>query len=209
MFMRWLFKLWVCLICAAASAVWAQAPDFSAIVIKDAEFSYLSAQGDAACCGRLSALGKVVNTSGEKLEDPNFEARFYDANGQLVDALHEMTFGLALLPGQEVTVRLMGAASHQADRYASVQIGLISGDFVPAVKPRSSGLAWGGWLWSLLASWGPMLLLIGVWIWVLKRSNGINYQKDVLELMKHQNETLARQAAAIEKIARMRDASKP
>ena len=58
---------------------------------------------------------------------------------------------------------------------------------------------------QLFMSWGPILMLIGVWLWLIKRSNASNYQNRLIDLMKEQNQTLERQAAAIEKIAQMQE----
>jgi len=58
---------------------------------------------------------------------------------------------------------------------------------------------------EIFINWFPMVLLIGVWIYFLRRMWGApltQYQKDRFELTKRQIESLERIAAALEKQAR-------
>jgi ATP-dependent Zn protease len=60
---------------------------------------------------------------------------------------------------------------------------------------------------SVLINWFPMLLLIAVWIWVMKRwLGGKNYaskfQRDYMDRMTEQNKLLERIATALERESR-------
>ena len=104
-------------------------------------------------------------------------------------------------------VRISDQARYAPDRYASAQIRLASGKF-ENVEPPSDSTCHSGIpaiLIQLFMFWGPILMLIGVWLWLIKRSNASNYQNRLIDLMKEQNQTLERQAAAIEKIAQMQE----
>ena len=109
------------------------------------------------------------------------------------------------MPGQEVAVRIMDRARFGAERYARAQMRLVSGKFDNPDEENhpDPGLNIGQTVKDLLMAWGPVLLLIGVWLWLIKRSNGLHYQKEVLDLMKSNNELQARQTAAIEKLAQI------
>lgn len=209
MFMRFFLS---CLLFLAGIGVFAAetppAADYSSIRLSDVDYSYSETEGNKACCGTVTALGKATNTSHQKLESPVFEARFFDAEGKLVDAFNDASFGLSLMPGQEIMVRVMDRARHNASHYASAQIRLVSGRFED-VKPLSysadnRSIAM-NIMWQLLINWGPMLLLIGAWIWMIRRSNTSNYQKQWLELVKEQNQSMERQATALEKIAQAQE----
>jgi ATP-dependent Zn protease len=53
---------------------------------------------------------------------------------------------------------------------------------------------------SLLINWFPMLLLIAVWIWVMRRfQGGTKYRRSYMEQVKKQTELLERVALALEK----------
>jgi ATP-dependent Zn protease len=62
---------------------------------------------------------------------------------------------------------------------------------------------WGYHVVDILINWFPMLLLVGVWIFFLRRMGAAgvlsNYQKNYLELARRQAESLERIAALLEK----------
>ena len=202
------FIAWLALILMAADAAHAQ--DYSAVQLKDVEYSYQHSSKEKSdqeenCCGLIIVLAKATNTSDKALQNPTFEARLFDAQGKLVDAFTDTSYDLVLMPGQEVAVRIMDRARFGAERYARAQMRLVFGKFdhPDEENPSGPGLNIGQTVRDLLMAWGPVLLLIGVWLWLIKRSNGLHYQKEVLELMKSNNELQARQTAAIEKMAQI------
>lgn len=217
----WLLRLLLAgLLLAAGMRAWAQpaepeAADYAAVTLTDVDYSFEEIDKGR---GYLTALGKATNTSAQTLENPVFEARFFDASGKLIDAFNEYSFGLDLLPGQSIMVRISDTARYGAERYASAQIHLVSGSFTPAGQGREdadAGEGWRGWLTRLFWNWGPVLLLIGVWIWAIQRSHG-GYQEQVLALMQEQIslqaqqiQKQAQQVAALEKIAQALEARQP
>ncbi len=62
---------------------------------------------------------------------------------------------------------------------------------------------WGHDVGDILINWFPMLLLIGVWIFFLRRMGGGGflspYQKEILGLYRRQADAMERVAAALEK----------
>jgi ATP-dependent Zn protease len=57
---------------------------------------------------------------------------------------------------------------------------------------------------DIAINWFPMLLLIGVWIFIMARMRGgpyTKYQKDCMELTRRQTEALERIAVMLEKKA--------
>ncbi|RMX09200.1 hypothetical protein EBQ34_13870 [Vandammella animalimorsus] len=202
--MKRCFLLPATLACAAAFAAAsarAQAPGYDTVRLSDVDYSYSAPAEGKACCGALTALGKATNTSEQALEDPVFEAQFFDAQGKLIDAFNDVTYGLKLLPGQDMMVSLSGRARYEAERYASAQIRLISGAFTePGSGQYAPAFSQTVWM-RLLLNWGPMLLLIGVWLWLVRRSGGWSYSRDLLASVQEQNQLLARQVAALERLA--------
>ncbi|PAX15847.1 hypothetical protein CLI92_11750 [Vandammella animalimorsus] len=185
----------------AGATASAAAPGYDTVRLSDIDFSYNAPAEGKACCGALTALGKATNTSDLALEDPVFEVQFFDAQGKLIDAFNDVTYGLKLPPGQDMMVSLSGRARYEAGRYASAQIRLISGAFTEAGSgPQAPAFAQTVWM-RLLLNWGPMLLLIGVWLWLVRRSGGSTYSRDLLASVQEQNQLLARQAAALERLA--------
>ncbi|PAT31447.1 hypothetical protein [Vandammella animalimorsus] len=179
----------------------ATAPGYDTVRLSDIDYSYSAPAEGQACCGALTALGKATNTSDLALENPVFEVQFFDAQGKLIDAFNDVTYGLKLPPWQDMMVSLSGRARYEAGRYASAQIRLISGEFTEAGShqhaPAFSQTVW----MRLLLNWGPMLLLIGVWLWLVRRSGGSTYSRDLLTLVQEQNQLLARQVAALKRLA--------
>ena len=76
------FIAWLALILMAADAAHAQ--DYSAVQLKDVEYSYQHSSKEKSdqeenCCGLIIVLAKATNTSDKALQNPTFEARLFDA----------------------------------------------------------------------------------------------------------------------------------
>lgn len=191
----------------AVPAVQAQ-PDapagLAAIEFAGAEFNHDTDDGHRAGPGVLHVMGTLRNTGGQKLETPVVEARFFDAQGKLIDALHDSLYDVTLPPGQQAVVRLDGAARFPAERYARVELRLMSaslsapevdcnGDCAAGASPHSA------WL-DELRPWWPFFLVMlpwGVWgMWHVRRS-----RKITAAIVQSQVQLLERQTRALEALA--------
>jgi len=112
------------------------------------------------------------------------EAKLADSTGKVIEVLTESLYGITV------------PASESA--YASVQARVTSGETQkarPQQKPESRIIAF-------LVSWGPMLVLILVWVYLARKFNGKgSLQNRTVDLIAEQNAILTKQLAAIETIA--------
>lgn len=160
--------------------------------------------------GLVSVFGTIRNTSDTSAEDLVVEARVRDASGNTVDVLSEALYGLIAPAKGEVAFKLQGAAAVAETSYATVEARVVS---ARSVKPpcsrapkQSSGFAWS----DTLVAWGPMLLLIIVWVLIARKGMGRgSAQNQMVELVKAQNQMFSRQLEALERIAEAMSNRKP
>jgi len=149
----------------------------------------------------VTVLGELENTTEATVDDLVVEARIADANGQVADVLTQSLYGIVVPPGQRVAFRLQAPAASPEASYSSVKARVTSGEGHRPSPRGSDGKDRESALLSFLVSWGPMLLLILVWVVLARKYSGKGSpQQRLVELMVEQNALLARQASAIESI---------
>lgn len=78
-------------------------------------------------CVFVSSVGTIRNNSAEiTADDIYLQVRYFDADGNLVDAEGSKEYGLDLLPGQEAAFSIRGRASSPASDYASHKVTVLS-----------------------------------------------------------------------------------
>ncbi|MDO5087572.1 MAG: hypothetical protein Q4D74_08195 [Comamonadaceae bacterium] len=200
---------------ASSEAAGAMAPrlqdKLAAIQTSGVDFSYLPAPAPAqrGGTGQLFVLGMLRNTGDEKFSAPVLQARFYDSQGLLVDVLTDSFFNWSVLPGMQGAVRIDGQARYPADRYARVELHLMSGDWESVFSSHDtdrtdcadceSGSHW-NWLEDL-RTWWPFILILMLWgVYGLFWQRRAQRRSNVL--WQQQMDLLTRQTEAQEKIAR-------
>ena len=149
----------------------------------------------------VTVLGSIKNVTGSKIDNLVVEAKIIDTSGKVVDVLSQPIYGLVVPAGQQVAFRLQGTAAAKEVLYAGVQMRVVSAEaHAPSVarvtKQESNQFV------DFLISWGPMLLLIAVWILLARKYSGKgSTQAKMLVAVGEQNALIAKQIAAIEAIA--------
>lgn len=201
----------VTMLMAAAGSCWAYGGEplkdpSAAVQVVNAQVRVTPTQDK--CCTSVAVLGEFKNLTPTSVSDLVVEARLLDAKGQLIDVLTESVFGVVVMPGDQVAFKLNGKGISAPETYAQVQARVTSGEASkaedkPIPKPRVEPKGWyQRWGEPLLISWGPMLLLIGVWVAVLRNGGGKKSQGNrTLALIEEQNALIARQAVALETLA--------
>lgn len=156
----------------------------------------------------VTVLGALKNTTNNKIDNLVLEAKLTDANGKVVDVLTEHVYGLVVPASQQVAFRLQAPAAASPNSYAGVQVRVVSAEaHAPSVpraakKETSRIIDW-------LVSWGPMILLIVVWVFLARKYSGKGSVQDkMLVALGEQNSLIARQISAIESIATAANAKK-
>jgi ATP-dependent Zn protease len=146
----------------------------------------------------ITAMGVVKNSSTSCAQDLVVEVKYFDGSGKQVDVTTQPIYGVVVPANQEVAFRLREEADKQRDAYASAVARIVSAEpkFSASPKQRQSALA------DFLYSWGPMVLLIGVWLLVMRKYMGKNSpQQRSLALVERQTEILKRQVEVLERLA--------
>lgn len=149
----------------------------------------------------VTVLGTFKNSTESKIDNLVVEAKLTDAGGKVIDVLSQPIYGVVVPAGQQVAFRLQGPAAATHGAYVGVQARVVSAEaHTPSTtrtdKPETNRFI------DFLVSWGPMLLLIAVWIFLARKYSGKGSTQDkMLAAINEQNLLIAKQVAAIEIIA--------
>ena len=145
----------------------------------------------------VTTLGTIANPSHDCFLNVQLELQYFDAAKNHVDTVTETLEGLTVPAGETVQFRVREPASRDAAAYVSQSVRLVDADMrwtkaPPATHPFT----------DVLLSWAPMLLLIAVWIYFIRRQNsGKSLQGRMFAVMEQQLEIARAQSLAIQKAA--------
>jgi ATP-dependent Zn protease len=148
----------------------------------------------------------MKNVSSTCFDSVVVEVKYFDAKNNHVDTITQPLYGVVASPSNEVAFRVRDEAAHAKEVYSSQVIRFVSAE--PRKAPRTAAKApsFQSSLGDFLVSWGPLLLLIGVWIFYMQRMKSKDspqgklvtlYEKQV-EILETQNTTFDRIANALE-----------
>ncbi|MBI4987676.1 MAG: hypothetical protein HZC23_02550 [Rhodocyclales bacterium] len=148
----------------------------------------------------VTTIGTIRNMSASLVEDIVVEVKYFNAEKKLIDVVTQPLFGVVVPASQEVSFRVRDAADKPRTAYASSTVRVVSAEQRVVQQPQAKQASFS---WSdLLVSWGPMLLLIGVWIFFMRKLNKKGSpQVRTVELIEQQNATHARQLEVLERLA--------
>jgi hypothetical protein len=169
----------------------------TALSVLNVSFNY-SKDGEAAF---ITALGEIQNSSPDRAEDVVVEARYFDAEKKLVDVVTEHIYGFVVPAGQKVAFRVRDLADKPKGAYVTSDVRVVSAHASNATAGRSSKRETPLVL-QLLFNAFPILLLIAVWVFFMRRYQGKSSpQMRSLDLIEKQAGTLERQLATLERLA--------
>jgi ATP-dependent Zn protease len=168
------------------------------ITVSDTSISY--AQDEE---GRIiTTFGVMKNGTEACIEDIVLEITYFDSQNKQIDVVTRTLFEVVIPPSQEVKLRIRGQADKPKESYSSSAVRVISAE--SQIKHNKTPL------WQeLLVNLSPMILLIGVSIFIARKYNGSKspQQRSLAVLEAHlnavtrQNEFLERLAVATEKLS--------
>ena len=147
----------------------------------------------------VTTLGTLKNASSDCLESVVIEIKYFDAKNALIDTVTQPIYGVVVPPKQEVAFRVRDSAARPKDAYSSQTLRVVSADSRGSrnAKPQSNSP-----FVEFLVSWGPMLLLVGVWIFFMQRMKRKDSpQGRTLALFEQQNAILVAQNNLLARIA--------
>lgn len=171
------------------------------LVISDSVRSYSQNNG----ANFITVIGKMKSRSAVTLENIVLEVQFYNSNKVLIDSVSQELYSVVVPPSSDVTFRVRDDADKAKNQYSYHVIKVIGAEQRDAnqsnKKKRSPGFL------DFLISWGPIVVLIAVWVFFIrqmyKRNSPQNRSLALIDqqnkLFMHQNELLERLASAVEK----------
>lgn len=164
--------------------------------VHDAAFSY-SQDGRE---GVITTIGSIKNTSNSIVDELVVEIKYLDNNSVLVDVVTQPLYGVVIPPGQDVSFRVRDSADKHKSAYASSIARVVSAEQrnIIVQSPNDKSV-----LKNFFISWGPMLLLIGVWVVFMRKiTKKGSPQRRSVELLEKQTETLSLQLEVLERLTR-------
>ena len=167
--------------------------DTSQLVVTQSSISYSDNDGRKM----VTSIGNLKNESAFKADDIVLEVKYFDSENKLIDVVTQRVYDITIPQNKEVAFRVRDEADKPKNFYVTNSIRVISATKVPVyqenVKEKRS-------MWfDIFISWMPMLLLIGVWVYFIRRSWGKKgLQGRSVELMERQVSTLEKLLAVLE-----------
>jgi len=166
------------------------------LVISDITINYSLVDGQSI----VTTIGSLKNTSDSPAENIVVEVKYFDGQKKLIDVATEPLYGIKIPKDQEVAFRVRDVADKEKTAYVSNSVRVVSADqgYVRNPKTNQNSSFW----INLLSSWGPMLLLISVWIFFIRKNTKKGSpQVRSVELVEQQNQILTRQLEVLERLA--------
>lgn len=164
------------------------------ITVSDTSISYTQDEGSRI----ITTFGLIKNATEACVGDIVVEVTYFDSQNKQVDVVTELLYDIVIPPSQEVKFRVRNAADKPKESYTSSSVRVISAE--PRISKQSSQNKKSPWL-ELLIGWSPMLLLIGVWLWVIRKYSGSKSpQQRSLAVLEAQLNTLTRQVEVLERL---------
>ena len=122
-------------------------------------------------CGYVSCIGHLKNNSDVTWEELVFEIQFFNSQNELIDTFTEYTYGMVVPPNEEIAFRIKDGADKNPEEYHSHKVRITS---AKQVHQYTSGNSKRKTFIRIMISWAPMLLLIAVWIFFMRKYQGKN-----------------------------------
>jgi hypothetical protein len=146
----------------------------------------------------VTTLGTITNPSSNCFQNVVLELQYFDPSKRHIDTVVEPVEGLVVPAGETVEFRVREPASKEASAYVTQSVRVVDAD-VRWVKSQEAGH---GVFIDLLLSWAPMILLIGVWVYFMRKQSGQkSVQSKMLVLMEKQLQVAEVQSRAIQQAA--------
>lgn len=167
----------------------------SKLTISNSSLSFSQSDGRSI----ITTIGTIKNLSPSCAEELVIEVKYFDKQGHQIDVVTQPLYGIVVPPSQEVSFRVRDEADKSKEFYTTSTARIVSAEPRYSSKPKKAKPSLFA---DLLISWGPMLLLVGVWVFFMKKYNGKDSpQKQTLLLIEKQTDILRQQADSIERLA--------
>lgn len=181
--------------------VFAQDVSFQdSLTIVDSKIHYSANKNEAHL---ISCIGTVENHSNKSWNELVFEVQYFNSEDQLIDTTSEYDYSIVIPAHDTIAFRVTGHAIHEASEYQTHKVRITSAtpescnDPAPSKSKRKRINIF----IDILISWTPMLILIAVWIFFMRKYQGKKSpQRKILELQEKQCKLVEQQNALFEKL---------
>lgn len=163
-----------------------------------------------------TVVGKIANSSSNKLKSLSLEVQLFDASGELIDAMHEHFYSLVVPANDFVAFRIQGLAARAKADYASHSVRILDAEIdrccmkrkTSSATTRKQASAKPAWLKPLVSSI-PIIVFMGLFFWFYRKCQAKgspqqriadNYETQ-LKLQEQSTQYMARIADALDKRA--------
>ncbi len=177
--------------------------DFNSIFkIEKSEIHFSQGQN----CNFITCIGEILNLTSDVWEDLVVEVKYFDSNGVLVDTETEHLYENVIQGNETTSFRIRISADRKAEDYVNHVSRITWAEkrypYVPSKKTKKKSTNW----FKIFIGWVPMLLLIGVWIFFMRKMRSpqnktIDYLKNQNDISKQNNEILERIASSLETLS--------
>ena len=146
----------------------------------------------------VTTLGTITNPSANCFHNVVVELQYFDAAKNHIDTVVETMDGFLVPAGETVEFRVREPASREAGTYATQSVRLVDADVVWVKAPAEGRNPF----FEMLLSWGPVLLLIVIWVFWMRRYTGAkSIQSRMFAVMEKQLAVAEAQSRAIQQAA--------
>ena len=158
----------------------------------------------------VASLGTIKNSSSGCFDDVVVEVKYFDSTHKLIDTVVKPLYGVVVSPHGETAFRVLDAAAKEKEAYASQEVRVLSAEPKFSRQKRKPTLS--STLGDVLQSWGPMILLLAIFAYFMRRvlsknspqARSISLLQQQVELSQAQTQHLARLATALESVSSAR-----
>jgi len=153
------------------------------------------------------AIGQIRNNGEQPLKDIILEARYFDAEGKLIDASVESLYSIVVPAKEQVAFKMQTFAADESSTYASHEVRIVRAkEDRPCPSTANTKSSGSGDLWTkTFIRWSPLFLLVLVWMVIARKYIGANSpQSKMVDLMERQIDLVEEQN---KEIARLADAA--
>ena len=171
-------------------------PSFQdSLKIVESKFHYSSKKDEY---NFVTCLGTVENNSDKSWDEIVFQVQYFNSQNELIDTATDYNYSMVVPANDKITFRIRAGADRGQEEYKTHKIRITSAKLAScnSVKRKKKSA-----FMEILISWTPMLILIAVWIFFMRKYQGKNSpQKKIIEIQERQCKLVQEQNILFEKL---------
>ena len=142
----------------------------------------------------LTVIGNISNKSNEGYQNIVLEAKFYNKDGILIDAITDKLYENIFPANDKATFRIQGGAAKTPKQYFSHKIRILSADIIKPCKSKTG-------VRKFMSDWGGFIIFISFMMFLIYSS--VKYQKEEKKTKQKLMDTADNQSKQFEKMTQI------